>query len=60
MVVLGNIMRKPSFPPACKIYKVQIIGQSLPGLTPVEMTGKPNKFGYEVKEAGSPLALDNG
>jgi len=22
MVVLGNIMRKPSFPPARKIYKV--------------------------------------
>ncbi len=26
MVVLGNIMRKPSFPPACKIYKVQMYG----------------------------------
>jgi len=26
----------------------------------VEIVGKPNKFGYEVDEAGSPLALDNG
>jgi hypothetical protein len=26
----------------------------------VEIIGKPNKFGYEVDKAGSPLALDNG
>ena len=26
MVVLGNFMRKPSFPPARKIYKVQMYG----------------------------------
>ena len=31
-----------------------------PELTPVEIVGKPNKFGCEVIEAGSPLALDNG
>lgn len=30
------------------------IGQGLPELTPVEIVG------YEVDEAGSPLALDNG
>jgi len=30
------------------------IGQGLPELTPVEMVG------YEVYEAGSPLALGNG
>ncbi len=30
------------------------IGQGLPELTPVEIVG------YEVNEAGSPLALDNG
>ena len=30
------------------------IGQELPELTPVEIVG------YEVDEAGSPLALDNG
>ena len=30
------------------------IGQGLPELTPVEIVG------YEVWEAGSPLALDNG
>ena len=30
------------------------IGQGLPKLTPVEIVG------YEVDEAGSPLALDNG
>ena len=30
------------------------IGQGLPKLTPVEIVG------YEVCEAGSPLALDNG
>jgi len=30
------------------------IGQELPELTPVEIVG------YEVVEAGSPLALDNG
>ena len=29
-------------------------GQKLPELTPVEIVG------YEVDEAGSPLALDNG
>lgn len=33
---------------------VTIIGQELPELTPVEIVG------YEVDEAGSPLALDNG
>ena len=27
---------------------------------PVEIVDKPNKFGCEVCEAGSPLALDNG
>ena len=37
-----------------------VIGQGLPELTPVEIVGKPNKFGYEVDEAESPLALDNG
>lgn len=34
--------------------KEKYIGQGLPGLTPVEIVG------YEVDEAGSPLALDNG
>ena len=37
-----------------------VFQQGLPELTPVEIAGKPNKFGYEVDEAGSPLALDNG
>ncbi len=31
-----------------------------PELTPVEIVGKPNKSGCGVREAGSPLALDNG
>ena len=40
--------------------KETYIGQGLSELMPVEIVGKPNKFGYEVDEAGSPLALDNG
>ncbi len=40
--------------------KETYIGQGLSELAPVEIIGKPNKFGYEVDNAGSPLALDNG
>lgn len=59
------MMQKPSFPSARKIYKVGMYGinryrAGTAELTPVEIVGKPNKFGYEVDEAGSPLALDNG
>ena len=37
-----------------KYYKRKNIGQELSEFTPVEIVG------YEVDEAGSPLALDNG
>ncbi len=36
------------------LKKIKYIGQGLSKFTPVEMVG------YEVAEAGSPLALDNG
>ena len=54
-VVLPKLRQIPGDDRRIKTNSIKkYIGQGLPKLTPVEIVG------YEVDEAGSPLALDNG